>query len=100
MYEKELLTEIIKLRQRLDEQNLLTKNILTLREAAAYSGIKESSLYKLTSNGRIPFSKPGGKLIYIHKKDLDSFLLSNRQASKEEINQAADVYLARQGKVK
>jgi len=69
------------------------KNYLTMDEAVAYSGISESQLYKLTASRKIPFSKPGGKLIFFHKKDLEHFLNSNRKLSQGEISVAADAHI-------
>jgi len=34
-------------------------------------------MYKLTCAGKIPHSKPRGKLIYFEKKQLNSWLLGN-----------------------
>ena len=65
------------------------KGVLTLEEAALYSGFTKSSLYKLTSLRLIPHSKPGGKKIIFDKKLLDEWLLSNPVRRREELNSKA-----------
>ena len=57
-----------------------TKEVLTSDEAAAYMGIAKSSLYKLTMRKAIPHYKPMGKMCYFNRKELESWLQSNRVA--------------------
>ena len=92
--------------QRLEQQiddlqgNILSqKNVLTFSEAARYTGFSRSYLYKLTSTGRIPCSKPAGKMIFFDRVELEKWLLNN-QAKHEEIENAASTYvtLNRKGK--
>lgn len=59
------------------------KTIFTPEEAARYLAISKSTLYKFTSAGIIPFSKPNGKLIYFEKVALDNWILSNPSKSNE-----------------
>lgn len=66
--------------ERLDRlERLLTahKEVLTFEETCVYTGISRSYLYKLTSAGNIPHSKPNGKLIFFEKKKLNDWLLQN-----------------------
>ena len=66
--------------ERLDRlERLLTahKEVLTFEETCDYTGISRSYLYKLTSSGNIPHSKPNGKLIFFEKKKLNDWLLQN-----------------------
>jgi len=75
------------------EMNLLNqKAVLTFNEAARYAGLSRSYLYKLTSTGRIPHSKPLGKMIWFSRELLDQYLLKN-QAEKEEIECQAATYV-------
>jgi len=67
------------------EQNMLQKEVLNFNEAAIYIEVSHSHLYKLTSSGKLPFYKPNGKKIYFNRKELDVWLLSNRQTSTSEI---------------
>ncbi len=62
--------------------NFLQKDIFTLEEACLYMGISKSTMYKLTSQAKsITFYKPTGKLIYFKRKDLDEFMLQNKNLS-------------------
>lgn len=73
----------------MEQQVVLQKKILTLEEASELLNISKSDLYKRTSTNSIPFYKPSGKLIYFLKEDLEAWMLSNRQASTEEIKESA-----------
>ena len=53
-----------------------SKTILNPEEACIYLGIKLPTLYKLTSAGVIPYSKPNGKLLFFSRKSLDEWILS------------------------
>lgn len=61
-------------------ENLLhnAKEVLTLEEAAKYTGFSCSTLYKLTSARKIPFYKPAGKVILFEKKELLEWIRSSR----------------------
>lgn len=69
------------------------KTVFTPKEAAQYMAISQSTLYKLTSAGVLPFSKPNGKLIYFSKAALDSWLLSTTSKSGEEKETEAATYV-------
>jgi excisionase family DNA binding protein len=78
-------------------EKLLTeqKTVLTAQEAACYMAISQSTLYKLTSAGIVPFSKPNGKLIYFSKDSLDQWLLSNSSKSGEEKDIQVATYISK-----
>jgi excisionase family DNA binding protein len=70
--------------------SLLTQKVaLSFEEAKVYLGISESQLYKLTSTRKIPCYKPGGKLLYFRRMDLDNWILSNRRMTSKELKTAA-----------
>lgn len=77
------------LSENMEQQKILNKEILNLKEASQYLGISKSCLYKKTSLNKIPFFKPGNKINYFLKSDLDLYMLGNRQASTEEIKESA-----------
>lgn len=54
------------------------KKMLTLQEACGYTGLTKSTLYKLTSSKSIPHYKPGGKMIFFDRSELEDWLRSNR----------------------
>jgi excisionase family DNA binding protein len=72
---------------------IATKKALTLREAARYLNMAESTLYKYTSASVIPFSKPNGKKIYFDRDLLDQWLLGNSSNSREKREIDASTYV-------
>lgn len=96
----EVLLEIKELKRLIIEQTLLKKDVLNFAEAAEYLEVSHSHLYKLTSVGGIPAYKPNGKKLYFNRKELDSWLLSNKQVSTSEIEDQANEYLMKKGRVR
>jgi excisionase family DNA binding protein len=80
---------------RIEKMIRMNKTVMTIDEAAEYTGISRSYLYKLTAKGEIPFSKPRGKLLYFSREKLDQWLLSNQQKSIQEIKNEAREYTFR-----
>lgn len=72
---KNILMEIKNLLQR---QNAYQKETLSFNEAVTYLDVSKSYLYKLTSQGEITHFKPGNKLIYFKRADLNLFLQRNK----------------------
>lgn len=88
----------IKLEERLDRiERLLVSNktVLTFEQACVYTGISRSYLYKLTSSGDVPFSKPTGKIIFFSKEKLDNWLLQNSKKSNRELQNEALSYISK-----
>jgi excisionase family DNA binding protein len=80
---------------------LSQKTVLNFDEVAAYTGLSKSYLYKLTCSGGIPCYKPQGKHIYFNKPEIDKWLLQNRKATNDEIdNQAATFVTLQKGTAK
>ncbi|MFI5156994.1 MAG: helix-turn-helix domain-containing protein [Chitinophagales bacterium] len=69
------------------------KDILSMEEASQFTGLSKSALYKLTMNRAIPFSKPGGKMIFFRKSDLVAYMMGNTQKSKSEILEETEQFL-------
>jgi excisionase family DNA binding protein len=62
------------------------KAILTVDEFVAYSGIKKSQVYKMTSQRRIPHYKPpGSKKIFFKKREVQQWLLANQIKTQDQI---------------
>ncbi|MDA9344169.1 helix-turn-helix domain-containing protein [Algibacter sp.] len=74
---------------RLEKLLIGHKEVLTFDEACDYTGISRSYLYKLTSSGKIPHSKPNGKMLFFEKKKLVDWLLQNNRKSKQELEAEA-----------
>ena len=99
--EQEIITSLLRQEEQLIRiENLLEtqKKVLTFAEAAKYSGISKSYLYKLTSNGSVPHYKPNGKQIYFDRVELESWLLSNKVKDNDSIEKEALSYCTLSGK--
>ena len=70
----------------------MEKKLLTVEQASCQYGISKSFLYKLTFNRILPYYKPGGKLIFFDKNDLEEWMTSNRILSANEITEKAKAY--------
>lgn len=64
---------------------LSAKNALTIDEASLLTGLSVNTLYKMTSERRIPHYKPTGKLLYFNKSELESWMLTNRMITADEV---------------
>lgn len=65
------------------------RNLMTTTEAARYLGVKPSYLYKMMMRRTIPYFKPGGKLCFFAKDDLDAWLTRVRVKSQTELESEA-----------
>jgi len=90
-----ILERLNAIERKLEELATLNKDVLNLREAAKYLNVSCSHLYKLTYTKEIPHYKPRGKQVFFERKELDRWLLQNRQKTKAEIEQAAIDYVVR-----
>ena len=79
--------------RRIEGLLLQKKKVLNFEEAVEYTGYSKSYLYRLTSSNEIPFFKPTGKMIFFERETLDSYLLSNKRKSFEELDKLASNYL-------
>ncbi len=76
---------------------LAQKEVLTFDEAAAYTGLSKSWLYKLTSTKQIPHYKPSGKLCYFDRVELDAWIKQNRVSTSDEIEMQAQAHCLKRG---
>jgi excisionase family DNA binding protein len=67
----------------------MEKEILSTKEAAAFLGISQHQIYKLSSSGRIPTYSPTGRKIYFVKSELEEWVFSGRRATVKDINSQA-----------
>ncbi len=93
----EKLNQIDQRLAKIEAMLLMQKTVFTFDEAAAYTGISKSYLYKLTSSGGIPCYKPSGKMLYFNRGELDQWLMQNRKATSEELETRANTILAVKG---
>jgi len=89
----DLLEELLRIKQQIEQQNIVSKVILTLPEAAKYLTLSEGYLYQLVSKGVIPCYKPNGKKLYFSRQELDDWVMNNKKQSRDEIRQSAEDFL-------
>lgn len=91
----EYLQQIEESQRRLESLMILQKNVLTFNETVTYTGVSDSSLYKMTMARTVPHYKPRGKMIYFNRVELEEWLLQNRVATADEIEAKASTYVSR-----
>lgn len=77
---------------------LASKEVLTFDEAAQFTGLAKSTLYKMTSGQKIPHYKPSGKLCYFNREELQAWLMQNRISTTDEIAGKAQAYCMQGGR--
>jgi excisionase family DNA binding protein len=70
-----------------------SKEVLTFDETALFTGFSKSYLYKLTSAGIIPHSKPNGKNLFFDRAKVQEWLLGKPVKTLAEINTQAANYV-------
>jgi len=73
--------------------NATQNKVLTFEEGCLYLGYAKSYVYKLTSAGILPFSKPNGKSIFFDREKLEQWMLSNARPSRAEREITAATYV-------
>lgn len=81
-------------------QTNLSKEVLTLEEAAEYLQLSKSCLYKMTSSKEISHYVPGGKKIYFRRTELDNWVFNSKVTPSSEFDQEIENYLGRTQKSK
>ena len=83
----------------IENRLVASKEVLTFDETANFTGFSKSYLYKLTSAGLIPHSKPLGKNLFFDRAQVQAWLLSKPIKTSAEINtQAANYVTLKTGK--
>ena len=81
---------------RLERLSLLAaKKVLTITEAALLLGLSKGYIYKLTCTKKIPHYKPGAKLLYFDRDELEAWAKRNRIDTTSEAEQKAAAYCAK-----
>ena len=73
----------------------MTSNYLKFKEAREYLGLSDCGLRRLIRNKLIKHYKPGGKIIYFKKNELDDFVESGAVTTRLEVESKAKELLAR-----
>jgi excisionase family DNA binding protein len=98
--ETSILQKLEKIESLVTEQNLLRKDMLSFDEACTFLQLSASSLYKMTSQHRIPFYRPNGKRIYFKRAELEQWLQMNKRAADYELEARAEDFIIKQLKKK
>ncbi len=72
---------------------IASKEVLTLDETVLFTGFSKSYLYKLTSAGIIPHSKPLGKHLFFDRVQVQAWLLGKPIKTLAEIKIEAANYV-------
>jgi excisionase family DNA binding protein len=92
-FKMELQKRVEVLENTLQAVGLATKEVLTFEEAAKFSGLSKSYLYKLTAGRKVPHYKPSGKLCYFNRAELQGWLLQHRVKTVNELEREAATYV-------
>lgn len=84
-----VIEQLQSLLEQAQENALENEKPLDFEAARAFLGVSKSTMYKISHKRLIPFTRPGGKLIYFKRKDLLAYMNSNPVKSAEEIEAAA-----------
>ena len=91
----QVLKELAEIKEILIHLQTLKKDVLNVKDAAAYLGMSTSYLYKLTADRRIPHFCPEGKKLYFNRQALDNWLQRNEICSKSDTEREAINYIIR-----
>jgi excisionase family DNA binding protein len=69
---------------------------LSVTEAAAYTGLSKTYLYKLIYLKKIPHYKPTGGRVFFKQEELDAFIFRGRVSANYELHEQAEQLLIRQ----
>lgn len=67
--------------------------VLTFEQGCQYLGYAKSYMYKLTSAGILPYSKPNNKSIFFEREKLEAWMLSNAKTCLAEKQIDAATYV-------
>ena len=82
---------------KLNEMDFQNNKVLTFVQGCEYLGYAKSYVYKLTSAGILPYSKPNGKSIFFEREKLENWMLSNVSKSHAERQIDASTYQTTKG---
>lgn len=64
---------------------LAAKKVLTISEVSALTGITKGTLYRMTSEKRIPHYKNNGRLLFFDRTEIEQWCLTNKVRTNDEI---------------
>ena len=71
-------SKIEELKDLIQMQNTLQKEVLNIKEASELTGYKRSTLYRMCNEAAIPHYKPSGGRTFFKRTELETWLLSNK----------------------
>ena len=71
---------------------IYTKEALTTEELSVFTGLSKDRIRHLVMEKKIPYYKPKGRL-YFRKSEIEGWMLSNRMAPDDEIEEQAVGYI-------
>lgn len=74
--------------------DFLNNKVLTFEQGCQYLGYAKSYVYKLTSAGILPYSKPNGKSIFFDRDKLEAWMLGNANTTQQEKQIEAATYVS------
>jgi len=69
---------------------------LSVTEAAAYTGLSKTYLYKLIYLKKIPHYKPTGGKVFFKQEELDTFIFRGKVSADYELQEKAEQLLIKQ----
>lgn len=78
---------------------LAAKNVLDISDVSALTGMSKGTLYRLTSEKKIPHYKPTAKLLYFDRNEIEAWMKQNRVSTQTEAESMAATYFLRKGGV-
>lgn len=81
----EVLQLLHDIKELLTKQTIENKELFSMEEAALFTGLSTSTLYKLTADRKINFFKPNGKVIFFKKQDIVDYITSNVYETKVQL---------------
>ena len=78
---------------------LAAKQVLDLSDVSELTGMSKSTLYRLTSEKKIPHYKPTAKLLYFDRNEIEAWMKQNRVSTRTEAESTAAAYIVRKGGV-
>ena len=69
--------------EKMEQRSGWERPILTMREAAMFTGMSKNTLYKLIQADKIKHYRPNGKLVYFRRDELEAWLMKNPSGGEE-----------------
>lgn len=86
--------ELLERLEAIERNTLLgAKQVLTRSDVAILTGLTTATIYKLTTERRIPHYKPNGRLLYFDRKEIEEWMKQNRVGTTQEAEREAAKYL-------